>query len=70
MLRAEMIDNLLDSYTAREVRSLADRLGVDLYDDDGSHADMLFLTDRIGDILFDPAVSHHEFNNLANLMEQ
>ena len=69
MLRTEMIDNLIDSYTAREVRSLADRLGVDLYDDDGSHADMLFLADRIGDILFDPAVSHREFNKLAE-MEQ
>ena len=69
MLRTEMIDNLLDSYTAREVRSLADRLSVDLYDDDGSHADMLFLADRIGDILFDPAVSYHEFNKLAQ-MEQ
>lgn len=69
MTRTEMIDNLLASYTAREVRSLADRLGVDLYDDDGSHADMLFLTDRIGDILFDPAVSYIEFNKLAE-MEQ
>ena len=65
MLRTEMIDHLLDSYTSREVRSLADMLGVGLYDNDGSHRDMLFLADRIGDILFDPAVSHHEFNKLA-----
>ena len=69
MTRTEMIDKLIDSYTAREVRSLAGRLGVDLYDDDWNHADMLFLADRIGDILFDPAVSHHEFNKLAE-MEQ
>lgn len=69
MLRTEMIDNLLLSYTSREVRSLADRLGVDLYDDDGSHADILFLVDRISDILFDPAVGYIEFNKLAE-MEQ
>ena len=65
MTRTEMVDNLLDSYTAREVRSLSDMLGVGLYDNDGSHRDMLFLADRIGDILFDPAGSNHEFNKLA-----
>ena len=67
MLRTEMIDNLLDCYTMRELRALADRLGVDLYDDDGSHANMLFLVDRISDILFDPGCSYIEFNKLAQM---
>ena len=67
MLRTEMIDNLLDCYTMRELRALADRLGVDLYDDDGSHANMLLLVDRISDILFDPGSSYIEFNKLAQM---
>lgn len=69
MLRTEMIDNLIDCYTMRELRALADRLGIDLYDDDGSHAGMVFLADRIHDILFDPGCSYIEFNKLAE-MEQ
>jgi len=69
MLRTEMIDNLIDCYTMRELRALADRLGIDLNDDDGSHADMVFLADRIHDILFDPGCSYIEFNKLAQ-MEQ
>ena len=64
MLRTEMIDNLLDSYTMRELKALADKLGID-YHYVGSHSDMVYLADAIHDILFDPAGSYHEFNKLA-----
>ena len=36
MTRTEMVDNLLDSYTIRELRTLANRLGIDLLDNDVS----------------------------------
>jgi len=58
MLRTEMIDNLLESYTKRELKALATRLGVDV-------KSRVFLFDPISDILFDPAGSYHEFNKLA-----
>jgi hypothetical protein len=74
MLRTEMIDNLLDSYTKRELESLAVKLGISIkrfkgikYNDPGFY--MVSLKDDINDILFDPAGSHHEFNKLAE-MEQ
>lgn len=70
MLRTEMIDNLLESYTRRELESLAVRLGVSnkgVYEDYLSY--MLDLKDSISNRLFDPAGSHHEFNKLAE-MEQ
>jgi len=66
MLRTEMIDNLLDSYTKRELVSLATMLGIlikEVFEDSDSY--MLALKDRISDKLFDPASSHHEFNKLA-----
>lgn len=66
MLRTEMIDNLLDSYTRRELESLAVRLGVlnkGVYKDYLSY--MLDLKDSISNRLFDPAGSYHEFNKLA-----
>jgi len=66
MLRTEMIDNLLDSYTKRELISLATMLGIlikEVFEDSDSY--MLALKDRISDKLFDPAGSHHEFNKLA-----
>ena len=66
MLRTEMIDNLLDSYTRRELESLAVRLGVlnkVVYKDYLSY--MLDLKDSISNRLFDPAGSYHEFNKLA-----
>jgi hypothetical protein len=61
-----MIDNLLDSYTKRELVSLATMLGIlikEVFEDSDSY--MLALKDRISDKLFDPAGSHHEFNKLA-----
>ena len=74
MLRTEMIDNLIDSYTKRELESLAVRLGISIkrfkgikYNDPGFY--MVSLKDDINDILFDPAGSYHEFNKLAE-MEQ
>ncbi len=70
MLRTEMIDNLLDSYTKRELESLAVRLGIlnrEVYEDSSSY--ILDLKDSISNRLFDPAGSHHEFNKLAE-MEQ
>jgi len=66
MLRTEMIDNLLDSYTKRELVFLATMLGIlikEVFEDSDSY--MLALKDRISDKLFDPAGSHHEFNKLA-----
>ncbi len=74
MLRTEMVDNLLDSYTKRELESLAVRLGISIkrfkgikYNDPGFY--MVSLKDDINDILFDPCGSYHEFNKLAE-MEQ
>ena len=69
MLRTEIIDNLLDRYTIKELRTLAHRLGIDLLDNDVSHERMVFLADKIHNILYDPAGSYHEFNKLAE-MEQ
>lgn len=63
MLRTEMIDNLLDSFTKRELKVLAEKLGIS-----ASHIawyPLDVLSDRISDILFDPAGSYHEFNKLA-----
>ena len=68
MLRTEMIDNLLDSYTMRELKALADKLGID-YHYVGSHSDMVYLADAVHNILFDPGGWHEEFNKLAQ-MEQ
>ena len=65
MLRTEMIDNLLDSYTMRELKALAKRLDISTNDYDYSHMDMLCLADSIHDILFDPCGSYHEFNKLT-----
>ena len=67
MLRTEMIDNLLDSYTKRELQVLAEKLGIS-----ASHIawhPLDVLSDRISDILFDPGCSYIEFNKLAE-MEQ
>jgi len=58
MLRTEMIDNLLDSYTKRELKALADRLGI-----------VYLPYDTVHNILFDPGGWHEEFNKLAE-MEQ
>ena len=69
MLRAEMIDDLLDSYTMRELKALAKRLDISTNDYDYSHMDMLCLADSIHDILFDPGGSYHEFNKLAEVGE-
>ena len=69
MLRTEMIDNLLDSYTTRELKALADKLGID-YHYAKSHQDMVYLAyTAVHDILFDPGGWHEEFNKLAE-MEQ
>ncbi len=69
MLRTEMIDNLLDSYTTRELKALADKLGID-YHYAKSHQDMVYLAyTSVHDILFDPGGWHEEFNKLAK-MEQ
>ena len=65
MTRIEMIDNLLDSYTIKELRTLAHRLGIDLLDNNVSRKRILLLSDKINDILFDPAGSYNEFNKLA-----
>jgi len=72
MTRTEMIDNLLDSYTMRELKALANRLGVEPYV--GSHSSgiravssSLYLADAISDILFDPGGSYHDFNKLAEM---
>ena len=70
MLRTEMVDNLLDSYTKRELESLAVRLGISIerfkrikYNDPGFY--MVSLKDDINDILFDPGGWHEEFNKLT-----
>ena len=69
MLRTEMVDNLLDSYTTRELKALADKLGID-YHYAKSHQDMVYLAyTAVHDILFDPGGWHEEFNKLAE-MEQ
>ena len=54
MLRTEMIDHLLDSYTKRELKALADKLGI-----------VYLPYDTVHNILFDPAGSYHEFNKLT-----
>ena len=79
MLRTEMIDNLLDCYTVRELKALATRLGIDVDEyserhsglvySRESHSYMVYLADAVHDILFDPGGSYHEFNKLAQ-MEQ
>ena len=66
MTRKEMIDNLLDSYTTRELKALATKLDIDHLNEN------LFpvnIRDRISDKLFDPGGRHEEFNKLAE-MEQ
>ena len=69
MTRTEMVDNLLDSYTTRELKALADKLGID-YHYAKSHQDMVYLAyTAVHDILFDPGGWHEEFNELAE-MEQ
>lgn len=68
MLRTEMIDNLLDSYTVRELEALGKRMGLDEYlfvHRHWTHEDMLSLADQLHNILFDPGGSYHEFNKLA-----
>ena len=72
MLRTEMIDNLLDSYTMRELKALANRLGVEPYVGSRSSgiravSSSLYLADAISDILFDPGGSYHDFNKLAEM---
>ena len=69
MLRTEMIDNLLDSYTVRELNALATRLGIDVNEYDDRHSVMVYLANVIHGILFNPGGSYHEFNKLAE-MEQ
>jgi len=59
MLRTEMIDNLMRSYTTREIRALANLLGMW-----GKH-DFTDLENLISDKLFDPGGWHEEFNKLA-----
>ena len=61
MLRTEMVDNLLDSYTMRELKALADKLGL---------LETGECADAVHDILFDPASSHHEFNKLAEASDE
>jgi len=58
MLRAEMIDDLLDSYTTRELKALANKLGL---------LETGECADAIHDILFDPGGWHEEFNKLAEM---
>ena len=60
MTRTEMVDKLLNSYTKRELKALANRLGVEPYV--GSHSSgiravssSLYLADAISNVLFDPA---------------
>ena len=74
MLRTEVIELLLKSYTRRELKALANRLGVEPYV--GSHSSgiravssSLYLADAISNVLFDPGGWHEEFNKLAE-MEQ
>ena len=67
MLRTEMIDNLLDSYTMRELKALAKRLDISTNDYDYSLMDMLCLADSIHDILFDPGGWHEDFKKLAEM---
>ncbi len=71
MLRTEMVDNLLDSYTLRELEALGKKLGVLYKKPDGyfNHGDMISLADALHDILFDPGGSYHEFNKLAEAGE-
>lgn len=73
MTRTEMVDNLLDSYTTRELKALATRLGISVADyskwSGGSHSYRLYLVDAVHNILFDPGGWHEEFNKLAE-MEQ
>ena len=65
MLRTEMINNLLDSYTKRELKALADKLGIDYKYYVGSQVDMIYLSDTVNNILFDPGGWDEEFNKLA-----
>ena len=72
MTRTEMIDNLLDSYTKRELEALGKRMGLDEYifvHRHFTHEDMLSLAEQLHNILFDPGGWHEEFNKLAE-MEQ
>jgi hypothetical protein len=61
MLRTEMIDNLMRSYTTREIRALANLLGMW-----GKH-DFTDLENLISDKLFDPGGWNEEFNKLAEM---
>ena len=67
MLRTEMVDDLLDSYTLRDLEALGKKLGVLYKKPDGyfNHGDMISLADALHDILFDPGGWHEEFNKLA-----
>ena len=74
MLRTEVIELLLKSYNRRELKALANRLGVEPYV--GSHSSgiravssSLYLADAISNVLFDPGGWNEEFNKLAE-MEQ
>jgi|TARA_R110000824_G_scaffold154408_5_gene326525 hypothetical protein len=72
MLRTEMVDNLLDSYTLRELEALGKKLGVLYKKPDGyfNHGDMISLADALHDILFDPCGSYHEFNKLTEANDE
>lgn len=63
MTRTEMIDRLLDSYTRRELKALAEKLGISA--SDISWQPLYALSDSIGNILFDPGGWHELFNKLA-----
>ena len=67
MLRTEVIELLLKSYTRRELQALAERLGFGV----ARIAEMPLglLSDEISNQLFDPGGWHEEFNKLAE-MEQ
>ena len=67
MLRTEMINNLLKSYTKRELQALAERLGfgVNII----AEMPLNLLYSEMSGILFNPGGSYHEFNKLAE-MEQ
>ncbi len=69
MLRTEMIDNLLDSYTKRELISLAINLGINHVSHEDKESFVIAIKDQISNELFDPGGWHEEFNKLAE-MEQ
>ena len=61
MLRTEMVYNLLDSYTRKELESLAIKLGIDHLNETLFPAN---IRGNVGDVLFDPGGWHKEFNKL------